>query len=935
MEQDTNFSGGNEIYHFTCPKGHQNVLNVHDNKGFERLSDGKVIVTCQDCGWKSDAFIPRLFQQANGEYLIWIYTSKDTTSINSIFNINVPNQSSMIPEQTLQTLQSTANAMTSYEKQKNMEEQQNISNDSDSIENDSKTNLANLESSETFAESETDSNSSESETDSNSLESETDSNSSESETDSNSLESETDSNSSELETDSNSSELETFSNSSELENDSNEVDSEDVNNNTDEKNIDLTTNESSQTMDYAEDNNQKVQTNEDNIHFSTMEMNTNDMLGDTIEINVSDKNNRVALDAIASNYDDSEMTAEEFDATIDPASEVDLLQENYNTNVKPKNTLDANDTLEIPINLPLELQHLAKPTVETIKSNINPNSKLLWNGQGNTRRITKNNIEDVENERVNPHIIERPVQDNVPTTIEKDSNLKDKPQSIDQNCYHYFPDDLPIIKIPQSSMVPFLQTILYIIAFSAFCFLGLRSCDEQGTKISAALQRMSNKENSYVPPYSIQVTTDNSELQTKYNNLLQQYTELEKQNGEYQKKQETLQASNQALNISHEADQKEIKKLNDKIATLQGSQKAQNNYQSQYEKILQQYRDIIESLRQESTVMQLSKQDQDFLQPNMSQDGSFLLYGQEQSSAGNIRYVLYLASLTDRSIKPYELYKTEWVKKDKRGIPFLYTWDGSNNIAVMSRIAGESVVSFIQIRTKHTRAEVVKTRNILTSTYPEILGPPSISPNGRYVAFLHNEQNEIWVKVYSTDEGILKAKTIGGGDTSRYPEWSPNSEKLYYLTNNKKGIIEWSIPKDKQPQQLPLEVYGCNLSCSPDGKYLAFFQLSETGKGQVHLSLWDIENKKLSYLQENISTVETCRPVWSPKGRFLSVILTGAQEQIVLYDTEQKVKFQMLEKTGKFYWINWCHPEYITIAYKEGLFCRPYALKFMSWFSKN
>lgn len=893
MEQDINFSGGNEIYRFTCPKGHQNILNVHDNKGFERLSDGKVIVTCQDCGWKSDAFIPRLFQEANGEYLIWIYTSKDTTSINSIFNINIPNQSSMISEQSL-------NVIDSLQKQNNMEEKQIISNISNSTDYD---NNANGETPATPPEAEN--------KDSENLD-----NVAEHVTESTNTTQATS-----PEAENNSPEAENnYSEEAETENNENIAHAESIDSNQEkeEKNI-----------------------KEDHIvvepvRFSTVKMNEDDMLGDTIEMNVAEKDNRIVLDAISPTYDASEMTAEEFDATIDPESEVDLLQANYNTKVKPKEVLDANDTLEIPVNLPFELQHLAKPSIEPIKSNINPNASMLWQGDGNTRRITKNNMEHIENERVNPSIIERPAQDNVPTTIEKDSNLKDKPQSLDQNCYHYFPDDLPIIRIPQSSMVPFLQTILYIIAFSAFCFLGLRSCDEQGTKIASSLQKMSfNKENSYVAPYSIQVNTDNSELQTKYNTLLQKYQELEKQAEDYQKAQETLQASNQALNMSHESDQKQIKILSDKIASLQGSQKAQNNYQSQYESILQQYRDLIESLRQESTVSQLSKQDQDFLQPNMSQDGTFLLYSQEQSSAGNIRYVLYLASLIDRSIKPYELYKTEWIKKDKRGIPFLYTWDGSNNIAVMSRIAGESIVSFIQIRTKHTRAEVVKSRNILTSTYPEILGPPSISPNGRYVAFLHSEQNEIWVKVYSTDEGILKAKTIGGGDTSRYPEWSPDSEKIYYLANNKKGIIEWSIPKDKQPQQLPFEVYGCNLSCSPDGKYIAFFQMSETGKGQVHLSLWDIANKKLSYLQENISTIETCRPLWSPKGRFLAVILTGAQDQIVVYDTAQKVKFQMLEKTGKFHWINWCHPEYITIAYKEGLFCRPYALKFVSWFSKN
>ena len=67
--------------------------------------------------------------------------------------------------------------------------------------------------------------------------------------------------------------------------------------------------------------------------------------------------------------------------------------------------------------------------------------------------------------------IEMPINDNAPTTIEKEYKEKEKQKYNDQNYYHYFPDDIPPIKIPQPTMIPFLQTILYIIAFSAFCFL--------------------------------------------------------------------------------------------------------------------------------------------------------------------------------------------------------------------------------------------------------------------------------------------------------------------------------------------------------------------------------------------------------------------------------------------------------------------------------
>ncbi|HNZ67107.1 MAG TPA: hypothetical protein PKM32_07015, partial [Planctomycetota bacterium] len=87
MEQKKQPMQGKEIYSFRCPQGHQNYLNVQDNIGFEHTTEDKVIVTCQHCGWKSSPFTPKVFQQADGEYLLWIYTTKETTAINSICNI--------------------------------------------------------------------------------------------------------------------------------------------------------------------------------------------------------------------------------------------------------------------------------------------------------------------------------------------------------------------------------------------------------------------------------------------------------------------------------------------------------------------------------------------------------------------------------------------------------------------------------------------------------------------------------------------------------------------------------------------------------------------------------------------------------------------------------------------------------------------------------
>ena len=134
-------------------------------------------------------------------------------------------------------------------------------------------------------------------------------------------------------------------------------------------------------------------------------------------------------------------------------------------------------------------------------------------------------------------------------------------------------------------------------------------------------------------------------------------------------------------------------------------------------------------------------------------------------------------------------------------VPHLETLE---KYSILSRIKGENSLHHVRFHVDNGKASVVKTRKLLSVSYPEVLGPPVISPGARFVAFVHKSKSELWVKVYSLASGTFKARTIGGGDTARAPAWGPGSKKLYFLTNNLRGIIEWSLPKEKK---IKFEIY--------------------------------------------------------------------------------------------------------------------------------
>ncbi len=496
--------------------------------------------------------------------------------------------------------------------------------------------------------------------------------------------------------------------------------------------------------------------------------------------------------------------------------------------------------------------------------------------------------------------------------------------------YHYFPKELPALKIPQPCLIPLIQTTLYLFSFLLIGFLGLKSCNEKGTEIAQAIKSIQIQTGS---PHAPAIDTKESNFVPQYESMKEKYQQLQKELEEKSQASIQLEEKYKSLTESYEKQEQEKKEILAKIETLSRTPEQENKDHSA---ILKNYKDLLSGIQKEFAIEELASLDQDYLQPCLAKDSSFLLYLQETSEgASNLRHALKIGWPVNKQKQEAEIFKTPPLPLQQGSIPFSYSWDGKENAVLLTRIEGESSIHHVIFNPNEASTKPPAPKKLFSVSFPEVLGTPQISPQGKHIAFLHKEKSDIWVKIYSLKDSTFKAQTIGGADTFRIPEWSPDNKKLFFLTNNRRGIVEWSLPKDKRIQPLSREIYGAYLSCSPDGRYLAFFQESQEGKGFVHLTLWDTQTGQIRILHSNILTVETCRPAWSPLGRFLAVIHSGSNDQIVVYDTTSDTKFQVIAKSGRIKWIDWSSPDSISFSYKEGLFTRPYLIKLVSWFARH
>jgi hypothetical protein len=510
----------------------------------------------------------------------------------------------------------------------------------------------------------------------------------------------------------------------------------------------------------------------------------------------------------------------------------------------------------------------------------------------------------------------------------------------DSHSYHYFPQGVPRVQMKLPWLSHWCQNLLWLLALAAISFLCLRSCETQSDKIAQAIRSIEIKTVATPKNTAVPVMAD----EEKYQALLQQQKELQKELHkqqtairEWQSNYETLQANYQNEQRARQELEKQqalAKKESERAVSETGSMP------KNYTELQQAYQALLKNWQRQFSVEAIYSGERDFLQPCQSQDGSFFMFYEDQQVAhGNkLQKVLKITIPDGNELKSHVLFQTKEIQEKQGEIPFIYSWDSGENAALLTRIEGENCIYHIKFQVRGGKCKVLPPGEVATATYPEVLGPPSISPNGQYVAWIHKNSSEMAVKVYNLKDGNTIGKAVGGGDTSKVPGWSADSKTLFFLTLDGKGILAWKfLTQEKWNKVFSEEVYGRYLAASPDGKWLAFLRRSAEGKGKVDLCLWEVakgESGEVRTLLAGFLSVETCRPAWGTDGRFVAIIRSGARDEIVMQDVAGESAFTLFDKAGKILWLDWSYAGTILFSYKEGLFTRPYRARLGSWLGK-
>jgi serine/threonine-protein kinase len=165
----------------------------------------------------------------------------------------------------------------------------------------------------------------------------------------------------------------------------------------------------------------------------------------------------------------------------------------------------------------------------------------------------------------------------------------------------------------------------------------------------------------------------------------------------------------------------------------------------------------------------------------------------------------------------------------------------------------EGAGDLVGIRTNGDTTTVV----LVASPFTEL--QPSVSPDGRWLAYASNEsgRNEVYVRPFpNTGDGRWQVSTAGGGQ----PRWSPDSKELYYLdaasrmiaarieTSPTFGVAELRSMFDASG--FTLDAFHQSYDVSPDGRAFIFAsprQLSAAARtpSLVRVDHWfrDLESK--------------------------------------------------------------------------------------------
>jgi len=183
------------------------------------------------------------------------------------------------------------------------------------------------------------------------------------------------------------------------------------------------------------------------------------------------------------------------------------------------------------------------------------------------------------------------------------------------------------------------------------------------------------------------------------------------------------------------------------------------------------------------------------------------------------------------------------------------------------------------------------------------------SPDDKRIAYISGAVLHVMSADGSNDQEIITVSPFKGTHA-----WAPDNDHIYVAESRKtgKGVYSISVStKERQPVFLDPNMWG-HLTCSPDGKRLAFLKLSKlsaSGREEVEIFTVNVDGTNLEQLTFSENEI-VLYPAWSPDGKqiaFESGPKGGIKTLTVVSvnDGTTREVFRGDTPQDRFWWVSW------------------------------
>ena len=176
---------------------------------------------------------------------------------------------------------------------------------------------------------------------------------------------------------------------------------------------------------------------------------------------------------------------------------------------------------------------------------------------------------------------------------------------------------------------------------------------------------------------------------------------------------------------------------------------------------------------------------------------------------------------------------------------------------------------------------------------------PSLSPNGRHVAFLSGGSDDMRLEVLRIP-GEERTQVFPGGSEITRPKWGPNSDRLAYALTQESGNAVYVSDSEGEESVLLSKVAADGVGgWSPEGNFVVFSVRDGTEQG-LYIRNPDGVNEFRRTQSPDYGAV------WSPDSRYIAFLSTrDGNPEIYVVDPEEGEEVRVTDSEAPEYDLSW------------------------------